>query len=290
MVLKLHPEPGDLVTTDLGELGIFWISAKDHSELLSKLGGTVTKSSPIELARTMLPFLCHPIESLQGGKYKPDSPTLRDEDVSKISDDEIEEIIHKYIIYTERLFPSPGKNTKEHDETYVQYLYRLSLAEENKYRKQNEQLKASILGATHFSQYMQTELSAIRRFSEEVNRHQELMRAALGPMEELRRSPLFELESPLQQQMAQIHQSIATYEANFRLLRVTEIPRFIEQMRNSSVPVWRKSYQNEAMSIQRAIEAMKSPWLDTRNALRSFSGFAELQGIGQVTAIIPPFL
>jgi hypothetical protein len=34
---------------------------------------------------------------------------------------------------------------------------------------------------------------------------------------------------------------------------------------------------------------MKSPWLDTQNALRSFSGFAELQSIGQAIRSLPTF-
>jgi Swt1-like HEPN len=131
--------------------------------------------------------------------------------------------------------------------------------------------------------------TAMRQLITDMDRKQEIIRAALGPMEELRRRGFFEFESPLRQQLEQMRQVTGDYEARFRLPEVSEATRLIQEMQNSSVTTWLKSHQETATKLRQAIEAMKSPWLDTQNALRSFSGFAELQGIGQALRSLPTF-
>jgi hypothetical protein len=149
------------------------------------------------------------------------------------------------------------------------------------FRRQTE-LLASALRAINKS-------SEMRQLITEMDRKQEIIRAALGPMEELRRCGFFEFESPLRQQLEQMRQTMADYEARFRLPEVSEAARLIQEIHNSSVTTWLKSHQEATANLQQAIEAMKSPWLDTQNALRSFSGFAELQGIGQAIRSLPTF-
>src|SRR5262245_7982363 len=108
MPIILNPKPYDLVDTKVGNLGVFWISSGHQDLLLKKIGGSVANSSPFKFARAIIPFICWPIDSLQDGQYKPESPVLTDEDITKLSESEIEEIAHKYIIHNEHLFKYYG--------------------------------------------------------------------------------------------------------------------------------------------------------------------------------------
>lgn len=168
MPIILNPGRDDSIVTSIGELGIFSsISMGDYGELREKVGGSVAKSSPSAFARAIIQFICYPIESLEDGKYKPNSPVLKDEDIERLSDNETEEIARRYVIKNEHLFKPLVSKTRtdeagktvhyseygdvqypqEPDETYVQYLHRLSVAEEEKY-------KANILVGTNFSQHL----------------------------------------------------------------------------------------------------------------------------------------
>jgi hypothetical protein len=81
--------------------------------------------------------------------------------------------------------------------------------------------------------------------------------------------------------MEHIRQAMTDYEARFRLPEINEATRLITQIQNSTATPLLTLYLEETSSLQRAIEAMRSPWLDAANALRSIGGFAKLQGIGQ---------
>lgn len=120
--------------------------------------------------------------------------------------------------------------------------------------------------------------STARWLAEDMNRHQEIIRAALGPIADLRRATIFGSESSLRQEMAHIQQEITAYDAHFRLPEISETTRLIAQVQNSRTTAFLISPQEETLNLQRATEAMRSPWLDAENALHSIRGFAELQG------------
>jgi hypothetical protein len=131
--------------------------------------------------------------------------------------------------------------------------------------------------------------SSMHRLVQEMNRHQEIIRATLGPIEELRRAGVFEFESPSRLEVEQRLQVMADYKTHFRLPKMHEATQLIKQIQNTGTTAWLSSHQKETSSLQHAIQAMKSPWIDAENALRSISGFAELQGIGQALRSLSPF-
>jgi Swt1-like HEPN len=131
--------------------------------------------------------------------------------------------------------------------------------------------------------------SMARRFAEEMNAHQEIIRATLGPIEDLRRATILGSEPSLGKEMSQIQQEVAAYEARFRFPDRSETTRLIAQVQNSGAIPFLSSSQEETLNLQRAIQAMKSPWLDAENTLHSIRGFAELQGIGQALRHLPTF-
>src|SRR5438445_8747493 len=94
----------DSVTTKIGELAVFNLSGMYYEELLGKLGGTITKSSPVEFVRAIIPFICYPINSLEDEKYRPTpSLILKDEDIANLSESDIEEIARIYVVNNEDL-------------------------------------------------------------------------------------------------------------------------------------------------------------------------------------------
>lgn len=133
------------------------------------------------------------------------------------------------------------------------------------------------------------ENSAVRRLLEDVERHQALIRAAEGPLAELRRAGVFDPASPLRQELERTQRVMAEFEARFRLPEVIEGARLIAEFKASPLSEVLQRYSEQASSIQRAMAAMREPWLDAQEAMRSIGGFAALQGIGRALSSMPTF-
>lgn len=131
--------------------------------------------------------------------------------------------------------------------------------------------------------------SSIQQLIEEANRNRELMRAALGPLEELRRSGLLSPASQLGGEFQRMHEMIAEAKKRFRLPEIAEATKLFREIENSGAFSVVKQYQQQTAKIQRAIESMRTPWLDMQDKVRSISGFVELQGIGHALRTIPAF-
>lgn len=129
----------------------------------------------------------------------------------------------------------------------------------------------------------------LRRLILDLDRHRDVMRAALGPLEELRRNGMFDRLSGLAGEVAHTQQALADYHAQFQLPQVVEVARLLKQFEESSVVAQIRRFSEQAGEIQRAMEAMGTPWLDMQNRLQSFGGFAELQSIGLAMQQLPTF-
>jgi hypothetical protein len=105
---------------------------------------------------------------------------------------------------------------------------------------------------------------------EEVCRQQELLRKAIGPMEEAR-------------------QTFAGYAARFHLPAVTETARLLQQVRMDPLKDMLAGFAQKESSLRRAMESMRTPWLDMQEQLRSVRGFAGLQSIGVALRSMSPF-
>lgn len=124
---------------------------------------------------------------------------------------------------------------------------------------------------------------------ESVKRHEAAMRTAFGPIEELRRVGVFDFDSPWLREMELVRQAITDFEARFRLPEIPEAARLILEFTASPLSESLARYAEQASSIQRAMESMRTPWLDPQEAMRSMAGFAELQGIGSALVNMPSF-
>lgn len=140
---------------------------------------------------------------------------------------------------------------------------------------------------------MAEEDSEVQRVTTEINRPDVLRRAAAGTIRDFQRNmqQFADMGSLLRREMDQTRRLVADYEARFHLPEPTEIRRLFAEYRNinSSFEAFRSHITEQALSVQTAIEAMRTPWLDAQAALRSISSLVELQGIGHVLRTIPAF-
>ena len=126
------------------------------------------------------------------------------------------------------------------------------------------------------------ENAGVRQLLKTIQDNQAAMRAALGPIEDLRRAGAFDMDSRWFRDIERVGLAMADFEARFHLPEMTEIERLIAEFRNSPLSQALSQYAELPSSLQRAIESMRTPWLDAQEAMRSIAGFAELQGIGHV--------
>lgn len=121
------------------------------------------------------------------------------------------------------------------------------------------------------------ESGSLQRMIEDFTRNEERLRMALGPMEDLRRSGILDV---LTAQAERTRQQFADFDARFRLPEIVEANRLLLEARTGGILSAMTRFQEQEAGIQRAVEAMRAPWLDIQNRAQSIAGFAGLQGIG----------
>ncbi len=167
----LKQEAFACIDTCIGELCIFSINVKGQTELNKKIGASLKECSPSDFLRSFCLYVCFPKESLKDNKYKPENQVLTDDDVNKLSEDDLEKIAGIYIDNNEYLFKKlvfkKKKNEKgetvnygeykeiehprEESESNTSYLHRLSILEGEKHKKQLEDMFKSVSGLGGFS-------------------------------------------------------------------------------------------------------------------------------------------
>src|SRR5690606_27558610 len=117
--------------------------------------------------------------------------------------------------------------------------------------------------------------SNVHRVRAEIERNQAVMRMAVGPLEDLRRT-------------AFASKMIADIESRFHLPDIAEKARLIAGF-DTTISETLARYAEAGSSIQRAIESMQTPWLDKIESSRSLGGLAALLGIEHALEAMPAF-
>lgn len=133
------------------------------------------------------------------------------------------------------------------------------------------------------------ESSGIQRLIEDANRNHNLMRAAFGPMEDLKRAALLSPASYIADEVQRMSAIVAETERRFRLPEIAETASLLRKFEENSLAGALSHYQDQTSLFQRAIETMRTPWLDMEDKIRSISGLVELQSIGQALRTMPTF-
>lgn len=134
-----------------------------------------------------------------------------------------------------------------------------------------------------------TENSALRQITEQLRRRQETMRAALGPMEDLRRLGLLDPQTRLPDEFRQMREAMSAAQSIFRMPEVGEAARLLREYEASGVANAIRQYGEHAAELRRAMDAVRTPWLNIVDRLGSIGGFVELQNIGHALRTLPPF-
>lgn len=133
------------------------------------------------------------------------------------------------------------------------------------------------------------ENSAVKRMLEDVERHRSIMRAVEGPLAELRRAGVFDQTSQFHEEFRKTQQMMEEFKARFALPEASAAVKLMQEFQQSPYAGVMQRYAEQASEIQRAMEAMQTPWLDAQQAPKSVAGFAEIQGIGGMITRMPSF-
>ena len=127
---------------------------------------------------------------------------------------------------------------------------------------------------------------SIEQSLRDLEQRQELVRTAFGPLEDLRRIDL-ELASTAMSGVERLRPLgvVESIEKQFRLPQVTETAALLHEFERSGAG---KASRRE-LEIQRAMGAMRAPWLDTENRIQSVTGFVRLQDLGHALRTMPAF-
>jgi len=259
----LKQEAYACIDTCIGELCVFGINVKGQTELQEKIDASLKECSPSDFVRSFCLYVCFPKESLKDNKYKPDRPVLTDDDVNNLSEDDLEKIAGIYIEKNNYLFKKLTfkKKTNEKGETVnygeykdieypreesesnTSYLYRLSILEGEKYKKQFEDMFKSVSGLSSFSSKLTDSIKNTLTLGDSLSKAMESIR----PINQTYIRPI-EYESP------SIDLAKITRENEERRLQpFNELSERLDQLIESSVQA--SEFMIEANKIQTQIAA-----------------------------------
>ena len=124
--------------------------------------------------------------------------------------------------------------------------------------------------------------SGIRHLIADANRTHTLMRAALGPVEGLRRSLQINTLLSVATELQVIRKFGVEIERQFHLPQLSVTTKLLQELEMDGPARAVAHYRDYTSQLRRAIESMTTPWLNTQNQLQSLAGFVGLQQIGHV--------
>ena len=123
---------------------------------------------------------------------------------------------------------------------------------------------------------------------QEIISHQESLRVALGPLEDMRRSGHLALALQFHNETSAVARLLAA-EQRFLLPKLPHATKLFYEYANNNELDLLTRYSQQVSDLQGLMESMRTPWLDVANQLRSVNGFTGLHGIGSLLRTLPPF-
>lgn len=109
-----------------------------------------------------------------------------------------------------------------------------------------------------------------------------LRRAALGPVEDLRRSLQINALSSVAKELEVFRNLGVEIEKQFHLPQLSVTTKLLQELERAGSARTVAHYRDHKNQLHRAFEAMTTPWLNTENQLQSLAGFVGLQQIGHI--------
>lgn len=131
--------------------------------------------------------------------------------------------------------------------------------------------------------------SSVGRMIADITRDGSLLRGTQGVMAELARAGLFDQGQKIAEQLRPAVAAMEAYQQRFTLPEPTVTHELVKRLQLQIDPDVLKNFAFRANEVQRAVQSMRTPWLDAQDALRSAISFVELQGIGSMLSRLPSF-
>jgi len=133
------------------------------------------------------------------------------------------------------------------------------------------------------------ETSGLNRMLDDINRHETSMRLLAGPLSEMERAWGIARDISIPKDLYSTLREVSDWEKNFRLPGMIETSRLLQEFQVNVASDAFRRYEEQSFSLQNAMERMHTPWVDSRESLRSVAGFAALQEIGHELNLMPAF-
>jgi len=156
------------------------------------------------------------------------------------------------------------------------------------YKKLLEQINSQLAPFSAFEKGVGAS-GAVARLVEDMNRQNDVLRAAYGPIEELRRSGVLTTLTESNQAFRSLQQQIEAATQRFSLPEVTTATELLQEFYRSDAAQIAEQFRAKNDYLAQAVEAMRSPWVDVAAQMRSVGAFAELQSIGLALRTVPSF-
>jgi hypothetical protein len=147
---------------------------REQSELYKQLGKPLKDTEPNDFFKCFVRYICVPKESIKEDKKKPETPILTSNDTDSLTSEDLEEIAKKYVLDNQYLYGYKEREKikkidlpnikyeclKAEDESYVDYLYRLTILEEEKTQETFKKLADSFSGIGNFSSELEKNIKS----------------------------------------------------------------------------------------------------------------------------------
>jgi hypothetical protein len=173
------------IHTTIGELKIFSISIGGMIALKKDLGKPIKECEPTDFIRHFICYVCFPLNSLKEGGYPSSNSKLSLEDISMLTENELDKIAEIFINGNEYLFKkytfkeklsdeakpvfvaelNDIKYQKNENENFIKYLLRLFINEEE---ERKNSLEKAYAGINSFSKTLSEEIKNTLKLGEGI--------------------------------------------------------------------------------------------------------------------------
>ncbi|HKL70744.1 Swt1 family HEPN domain-containing protein [Salibaculum sp.] len=131
--------------------------------------------------------------------------------------------------------------------------------------------------------------NALARIAKDMEHQKNVLSAAYGPVEELRRSGVLAALTEQGGNFAELQKQLALSTDRFKLPEFKLATELMEAYRADHASELVKHFKDHQDYLRRATEAIRSPWLDMQAQMRSVGAFADIQSMGFALHNIPAF-
>ena len=114
------------------------------------------------------------------------------------------------------------------------------------------------------------------------NPTRELERALHGAVEDLRRRVVLDTRNVLPSRLENIRRLGAELDKQFRLPKPVEFPKLLQSIEMDAASAFLARHQKVEASLRETMKAMSTPWLNMQHTIRSLTGIAGLNELGQI--------